>query len=510
MYSPPVLRKETKMEKGKKKIIAGAGVLVGTGLAYLLLGRKRPPQEGDKKCIEFDLHEYRQGQWVLVEANSPACGWQPPGEETGIIQGYVVGRETGEHIPNAAIYLDGEFALYSWTWDVGGYRIAGISYGTHIITVEANNYETTDFQIVVDRPIQSISLEMPPLPPAPGEWSEGVEVQSVSVDPPIAYQGETINIKVYIQYGIHDPDAYPTYPPATIFGTVKINGEELTGEFTIDYRNPTLGFPYTTTQTGEFTVVAQDKSAKFTVAESPVGTYYSPFGGRRMPVCTKIIVPNVEPFIAIGEEFPGGDYVIPDERLRWGVEPWECRAFFPPGGGYPNCYYGSVPYKCSDTPAEVRERFLDAYPVEWDTGEVGAWTSHLYKGGLLVPYGNFILIAPTEWDCKPYWDTKDELARIIVIQGQYRIHKLEDFENFLSTHGGRVDPEAGYRDWVKPIEWKVRGFQGHVRAELSCPYCSTKVTYANRIVPYLDMARQLLEHIEQEHPDHPLTEPAWV
>lgn len=196
--------------------------------------------------------------------------------QTGIIQGYVVDAETGEHIPSAAIYLDGEFALYSWTDDVGGYRIADIPYGTHTVTVEANNYQTTDFEVKVDQPIQSINLEMPPLPPGPPGWSDGVEVQSVAADPPIVYLGQTVQIKVYIQYGIHNPDAYPV--PATICGTVRVNGQELTGEFNIDYRNPTLAFPFTPSSIGIFMAVAQDKSTTFEVKPEVPGLYYSPYG----------------------------------------------------------------------------------------------------------------------------------------------------------------------------------------------------------------------------------------
>jgi hypothetical protein len=473
------------MEKNKKIILIGAGVLGGVALAHFLSGR-RPPQEWDTMCDGFDLYEYHSGEWVLVEENSTVCGWQPgEPEEAGIIQGYVVDGETGEHIPSAAIYLDGKFALYSWTSDVGGYRIGNIPYGTHTVTVEANNYQTTDFEILVDQPIQSKILKMPPLPPGPpGEWSDGVVVQKISAEPSLAYLGETINLDVYIQYGIGNPSQYPT--PATIFGTVKVNGQKIREEFYIDYRNPTLRFQHEATQIGEFTAIAQDKSTKFTVVESPIAQYYPPHGGNRFPVCTELTIPG------IGTLTP---------KDWWGIE----RA------GWGNTFRTQN--------RELIDLLSKAYPSAWNPSDV-----IVRKWEMLIPptnpyapyeqqYGQQIFIIPTDYDCPQYWPSKEELAGAIA-ETKTAIPELpyglaDQFEVWMAQFGPRNSLFVGYRDWVGTT-YTSSGFQGHVDAKLHCPYCSGGITWGNHSpIPALDMARQLLEHIEAEHPEHPLTQPAW-
>jgi hypothetical protein len=407
--------------------------------------------------------------------------------QTGIIQGYVVDAETDEHIPSAAIYLDGEFALYSWTDDVGGYRIADIPYGAHTVTVEANNYQATDFDIVVDQPIQSITLKMPPLPPGPpGEWSDGVEVQSVAAEPPVAYPGETVNIDVYIQYGIHDPDSYPT--PTTIFGTVKVNGQKLYKEFNINYRNPTLRFEYPASQLGEFTATAQDKSAQFKVVESPVAIYYPPHGGTRFPICTELIIPDGA-VLTSGKDWHGID-------RGWG-----------------NIFL---------TEEQDIDKLSGAHPSAWSPlgAVVRDWAIFVTKPTFYttgVPPWTFVFVMPTDYDCPIYWETKEELANAIAetkpdLPNVYMpyIHPSinTQFWEWLAQFSPRNALFIGYRDWVK-ITYTSSGFQGHVSAKLHCPYCDGGITYSNRVIPALNMARQLLEHIKQEHPDHPLTEPAW-
>ena len=43
-----------------------------------------PPEceEGDTKCIGYDLYKCIEGKWVLVERNSVSCGYKPPGPPT--------------------------------------------------------------------------------------------------------------------------------------------------------------------------------------------------------------------------------------------------------------------------------------------------------------------------------------------------------------------------------------------------------------------------------------------
>jgi len=63
-------RELTKGEKG------ALGVL-GAVLAFLGIRHLLQAHEGDTKCVGFDLYEYQQGGWALIEANSTACGWEP-------------------------------------------------------------------------------------------------------------------------------------------------------------------------------------------------------------------------------------------------------------------------------------------------------------------------------------------------------------------------------------------------------------------------------------------------
>jgi hypothetical protein len=70
------------MEKDKKKIIAGVGILGGVGLLYLLMrrGGAAPPEGppgGSVKCIGTDLYAWVNDQWLLQESNSPACESNP-------------------------------------------------------------------------------------------------------------------------------------------------------------------------------------------------------------------------------------------------------------------------------------------------------------------------------------------------------------------------------------------------------------------------------------------------
>jgi hypothetical protein len=106
-------------------------------------------------------------------------------------------------------------------------------------------------------------------------------------------------------------------------------------------------------------------------------------------------------------------------------------------------------------------------------------------------------VLATAYVCKEYWDSKDELATVIA--------------NY---------PRTAITDWVKypGIQTGGYGYHPYGREDfwIKCPYCGTEFGVYN-IDPadfafmqgYLKLAREVLEHIESDHPDHPLTEPAW-
>lgn len=417
---------------------------------------------------------------------------EPPPEGEGLLQGYVVNKTTGAKIPigKALITIDGVQSVYNTVDELGGYRTPKLAYGTHHFSVKADDYQTGEFDLKISQPVKSYNFELEPLPSGPpGEWSAGVEVQSVSVDPTVAYKGEAVNISVYIQYGIHDPDTYPT--PANIFGTVNVNEQTLRKEFRIDFRNPTLQFTYPTSQVGEFTAVAQGKSAKFTVVESPVAKYYPPHGGTHFPVCTELTIPNV------GTLTSGKDW--------FGI---------PRPGLVGNMFVTNN--------QKIINKLSGAYPSAWSPAEavVREWEICIKSpSGWGVPSVTLIYIMPTDYDCPQYWASKEDLANAIAGATKMdangwlsKIPGASYVKGWLAKFGFSSDSKfslfAGYRDWIGTT-YVVSGFQGHVDAKLHCPYCSGGPTFANRSVPALNMARQLLEHIESTHPEHPLTESAW-
>jgi len=402
------------MDKDKKKMLAGAGILGGVGLYYLLTKQEAEP---------------------------------PPPPGYGRVQGYIIDEETGDKISNAEILVDDKSDCYS---DYHGfYRTGYMEFGTHVLTVNANNYQTATFNITLMVSLLDANLVLSPVPEAPTEWTEGIEIISITVEPSLVYVGETVDIDVYIHY------PHPLELPADIYGTVLVNGQSITGEWTITFRNPTLRFQYTATSPGDFTVRALDKSASFTVLQDIPSTYYSPFGGVRMPICTEITVPH-----------PGGDYVMK------GV---------------------------SEFTAAID--LSEAYPTAWAPPEavVANWVTFQKNT-------HSLLIMATDYTCQEYWDSKEELARMIATGvGQIGLKMPKEWT--------KVDLRRGLRDWVEKIRWGSICGGGVCTPHVYCRYCDTKIygpSYTQAL-PWdkVSLARKLLSHIETVHPDHPLTEPAW-
>ena len=71
------------MKKETKQGLAVVGGLFGIGLAIwgITKAKAAPPVvciPGKTKCVGFDLYECSpECKWVLIEANSPTCGWVP-------------------------------------------------------------------------------------------------------------------------------------------------------------------------------------------------------------------------------------------------------------------------------------------------------------------------------------------------------------------------------------------------------------------------------------------------
>lgn len=340
--------------------------------------------------------------------------------------------------------------------------------------------------------VKELNIELSPIGVPPTDWTEGITVRKIVVEPSTVYLGETVEIKIYIDY------PYPLPPlPMDIQGAILIDGTKLTNLWHIEGSyDTTLLFDYVTTELGSFTVKAQDKSANFTVLQDIVATYYCPWGGERMPVCTDIIIPDVEPFEIFGFSHPGGDFRYSDFPLG-SVPSGENRAVF-----WVPSYYD-----------EIIAKLPSAYPAEWDPADadITDWVSHFLSNY----HGAKLTIMPIEYTCKPHWDSKDELAktidRIVFGLGIGRSAFAEWKDKYGITCSTCI--VAGITNMEKEIRYYSICGAGECTPHIYCPYCGGKIYGPSHTRGLswdtLSFIRMVLLHIETTHPDHPLTEPAW-
>lgn len=421
------------MEKDKKKIIAGAACLGGA--AALI------------------IHMFRKGV-------TPPPPPPPPGD-VGLLQGHILDSTTSERLAegSVSITIDSEQSIHNDLDSSGGYRTPYLAFGTHHFSVMANNYETGEFDIEITETFAELDLLLDPLPPAPTDWSEGVEVREIHVESPI-YVGETLTIGVSIVY------PHPLPLPADIYGSILVDGIELSGQWTIDIRNPRLYFEHTPTSPGTYTIRAQDKSATFEVLALVTATYYNPFGGTRFPICTELTVPTADGDVVFSRGENQFDIINPSQA--------------------------------------VIDALPQAYPSQWSPAEatVRQWEKYISSQWR-------VSIMPTDYDCPEYWDSKAELASVIA-KREMQVWIPWDW---LNQFGDRIKLTAGWRDWVvAPNFYSICG-GGYCSRYIDCPVCGERVFYETGIqgsaTDREKGARVLLEHIETEHPNHPLTEPAF-
>jgi len=425
------------MDKGKKKIIAGAAVLTGTGIFYLLSRR------------------------------APAA---PPPPGYGKIWGYIKDSQTGGRIDSARVYLDS--TLESTSGINGEYGTGYYPFGEHCLTVEADNYETMTTTILIEEESAKVEIVLDRLEEAPTQWTEGVVVREIKVEPTLAYVGETVNIKVYVEY------PWPEFEGVHIDGEILIDGQVLKGS--IDAPETIMRFQYLATLPGNYTILAQDKSAHFQVQQGGQGTYYSPWGNERYPIGTEMIIPNVNPFV-IGYGAPGHIiYEHPGGDLK--LSPWgENKFSFMLRGES-----GDLDYLCkiidAIKDAGSWDQVAEAYPI-WDPEEavIREYTKELKTWGFQIKCYYFEIRA-TDYDCPPYWYSLDALAEFL---GKH----LEYMQFHQVCGAGMCTPSA------------------------RCPYCGQKIIgyphTRGAAWDQVSFARGVLARIEATHPDHPLTEPAW-
>ena len=364
------------------------------------------------------------------------------------------------------------------------------------------------------------SLVVNSAPTWPG-WTAGTFVDGITATPTILYLGQTVTIAVAIEWPL------PGILPTNIEASVDVDGTTLSKVLSIDFRNPSILFTYTPTKVGEYTVTAQDKTATFTVLENAVGTFYSPFGGTRMPLCTDIVVHNVAPF----DTFSGGDLILKSM--------------------FPSLFISRIPEVIGRGPGypTTTSKLAAATPRTWAPAEatVSEWASeYAFGSGFGLSIGNvgLLLIMATQYSCQSYWNSKDELANMIATRPSGAVFPvlptdwIPIYGTTCPTCGGTgtvlewgrwptkcptckglgkillVDLSIGLRDWVKPITWNSFEYANTpFTLQIKCPYCNQWVTRTYSDNPgnsgKLDVSRDLLEHIETVHPDHPLTSPAW-
>jgi len=361
------------------------------------------------------------------------------------------------------------------------------------------------YTVTVDGLSGTFECKMPDVLPG---WTEGVVVQEVTVSPSIVYIGNPVRIGVYINY------PYPLPLPVDIHGTVKVDGEELTGDWNIDFRNPTLYFTYTPLEVGTYTVTAQDKSATFTALQDISAAYYSPFGGTRIPLCVTMVVPNVEPFTPRiwHEPFPGGNFIMTN-RFQYKLLTGNTGFIEDPVWGYVDVY-GIINFVFTRDLQPVANKLSGAYPTIWNPTDsfVTIWKSYLYVPDRTTSTRRATaLMLATNYNCKNYWESKEELARMIA-GGSLTFRPTTPSEVLNDLGTTKVDLSRGIRDWTKDIAFGTNPalYTGIVyyNYTIQCPYCTQSVEL-NHKQGKLALARLLLDHIEIEHPEHPLTEPAW-
>lgn len=469
------------METSKKQIIAGVGLLGAAAIAYALTRKGPTPPPQTYKC-PYCAETFRTYAELLahIQAEHPT---QPP-IELGSIWGYIKDATTGERISGAKVYLDDVLQYISD--QSGAYTTSYVPFGSHMLSIEADNYMTETVTVNIDQENIQFEVLLNPIS-SPTEWTEGITIRDVQVEPMQAYLGQTIDIKVYIDY------PYPLPPlPVTIQGSAFVDGEMLTNEWILSSYDTVLHFSYTPSSVGTYTVAAKSKSTTFVVAQDIPAHYYSPFGGVRTPLVTDIIIPDVPAFTEGSLSYPGGD-------IRYSELFAELIHVYYVGiieGQYTPITTFEIWWPWIQ---EILDRLPYAYPVKTYPSDavIKEFTAVVKEKGTKVD------VYATDYDCQEYWDTKEEIAEMIARSKDIMDHVVFDKVNMTQGIKNWIYSPSLDSPWIPGLDYKLCAY---------CPYCGIErgIIYRNfRWSMRLDVARMLLEHIEQSHPTHPLTEPAW-
>jgi hypothetical protein len=138
-------------------------------------------------------------------------------------------------------------------------------------------------------------------------------------------------------------------------------------------------------------------------------------------------------------------------------------------------------------------------PLEWFPSGTVVTTWHQEAYDFWGEWEEHMRVAiPDEWTgCPPYWETKSELA-----------HAMADRGAWFNT----VVANVGSQNCVKQVIFYGSWYGGAHNVWIYCPYCREKINqYLGEQVAadHFALICDLLDHIEQSHPEHPLSEPAW-
>lgn len=399
-----------------------------------------------------------------------------------------------------------------------------------VLSPGASQVVTFTFRPTVDETYQvtvdglSGSLVVNPGPGWPG-WSEDTMVLELSAEPSTAFIGEMVRFRAYIM----GPWPADYEQGVTIEGTVNVDGTTLSQTFLTHIRNPTLSFPYTPTQPGSFIATAQDKTAILTVVANPAASYYSPFGGVRIPIITDILIGDVK-----YSDLPYHSYFRPP--------------FFPVD---------------PHSPPELLAQLQNAIPLAWTPAgaSINTWATPAlsqYEG--YGPDYVAVKMMPLDYQCQPYWNSKLELMEMIASggmsvpaewivaygttcptchgtggpvvcpvcggtghgtwRGMCRTCQGTGTLQICPTCKGlgkllNVDIGRGIKDQQVPIAFKSAYYNEVYHYEMFCPYCldyiaTGSATHQENSTAIREKStRYLINHIETSHPTHLLTEPAW-
>lgn len=240
------------------------------------------------------------------------------------------------------------------------------------------------------------------------------------------------------------------------------------------------------------------------------GEFYLPFGGIRLAVCT-----TWKPATPITRVHMDGDIAtyntLPEPDPGEGISPTYQTKYAP--------IYG-----CFDTPnlksdpatPEDYNSLVQGEPLEWNPPmDAISWEV------LEEPekYRIFVYLASYYGHCPPYWETREELAKAI---GRAHLHqKVCGGAPYYSEYYYHHYLTSGIANEEKEIHFghQLRYANVEPYDYILCPYCEqrirnyeipfTRFSICDRTSGDLILGRKLLEHIETEHPNHPLTEPAW-